>query len=70
MLDESTSSLDITTEKYIIDELLNIKKKVTVIFISHRLSALRNCDKIILLEDGKIKASGNLEEIKNLLNYN
>ncbi len=70
ILDESTSSLDITTEKYIIDELLNIKKKVTVIFISHRLSALRNCDKIILLEDGKIKASGNLEKIKNLLNYN
>tara|TARA_Y100000389_G_scaffold172960_1_gene181804 strand:+ start:390 stop:2129 length:1740 start_codon:yes stop_codon:yes gene_type:complete len=70
VLDESTSSLDITTEKYIIDELLNIKKKVTVIFISHRLSALRNCDKIILLEDGKIKTSGNLEKIKNLLNYN
>ena len=66
ILDEATSSLDITTERFIIDELLSIKKSVTIVFISHRLSALKNCDKIIQIEDGVLKSIGKLEEAKNL----
>lgn len=66
ILDEATSSLDITTEKFIINELLSVKRKTTIIFISHRLSALENCDKIIQLENGKLKTLAKFEDIKNL----
>lgn len=54
ILDESTSSLDISTEKLFIDEIKNIKKRLTIIFVSHRMTALKYCDKIYKLEDGKI----------------
>lgn len=67
ILDEATSSLDVVTEKYIIDELLSIKRKVTAIFISHRMSALKNCDKIFVIENGEVKASGKLKDVQDLI---
>ena len=54
ILDESTSSLDISTENLFIDEIKNIKKRLTIIFVSHRMTALKYCDKIYKLDDGKI----------------
>jgi ATP-binding cassette, subfamily B, bacterial PglK len=54
ILDESTSSLDVNTENLFIDEIKNIKKRLTIIFVSHRMTALKYCDKIYKLEDGKI----------------
>jgi ABC-type multidrug transport system fused ATPase/permease subunit len=46
ILDECTNSLDLKTEKQIIDEVNSLKGKKTIIMIAHRLSTLENCDSI------------------------
>ena len=53
-LDEATSSLDIETEKEVIEELENLSDNLTIISIAHKKSALKNCDKIFKLEKGKL----------------
>ena len=53
ILDEATSSLDHETEKNFIDDVFNKSKDKTIIFISHRLSALKKCDKIFDLNELK-----------------
>jgi ABC-type multidrug transport system fused ATPase/permease subunit len=63
ILDEATSSLDSLTEKYVIEEVDRLKKKITLIIISHRLSTVKNCDIIFLLENGEIKDQGSYEEL-------
>ena len=50
ILDESTSSLDASTEKKFIDDIFEIFKDKTIIFISHKLSALIKCNKIFDLK--------------------
>ena len=54
ILDEATSALDANTEKEIIDRLLDQNPDLTILMISHRLSSLERCDRIIKLSDGKI----------------
>lgn len=61
ILDESTSSLDNLTEKKIIENLRSLKKNTTIIKIAHRLNSIKDCDKIIFIEKGKIIASGNYQ---------
>jgi len=58
ILDEATSNLDSATEKAIHKTIDEIGKDITTIIIAHRLSTIKNCDKIIVLEDGKIKEMG------------
>ena len=41
----------------------NLSKNITVIIIAHRLSTLENCDKIFLLEHGKLKKEGTFESL-------
>ena len=53
ILDESTSSLDEETEKNFVNDLFEVSKNKTIIFISHRLSALKKCDKIYDLNKSK-----------------
>ena len=65
LLDESTSSLDYTTEKKILANLKNDKKNSTMIIISHRLSAITDVDKIIVLDEGKIVEQGTHMELMN-----
>ena len=65
ILDEATSALDNKTEAKLIKALLKINKKLTIIFIAHRLSTVRNCDCIYEFEKGKIKAYGIFEDLKN-----
>jgi len=48
-LDEFTSAIDGDTEREIINEINNLKKKKTIIMISHKLSALSKCDKVFQL---------------------
>lgn len=67
VLDEATSSLDGQTEFDIGQSIRALHGSVTVIMIAHRLSSVRNVDKIIYLEDGKIKAIGNFLEVRKAI---
>jgi len=50
--DEATSSLDTITEKYVQQSIDEVAKDSTSLIIAHRLSTVRNCDKIIVLKYG------------------
>ncbi len=54
IFDEATSALDSQTENLVMQCINSISKNVTIIIISHKLSALKNCTKIIEISDGKI----------------
>lgn len=53
VLDEATSNLDLETEKKILDSLLTIRGKKTIICVSHRISSLKSCDKIYTIDQNK-----------------
>ena len=65
ILDEATSALDNTSEKHIQTEIEKLQKEsnMTIISIAHRLSTLKNCDKIIVLNKGKIEEEGKYQEL-------
>ena len=63
ILDEATSALDNVTEKSIMSSLQGIEKEVTIIIIAHRLSTVKECDNIFLLEKGELKEQGTFEEL-------
>lgn len=54
ILDEATSSLDVKIENELTEILNNLKKQKTIIAIAHRISTLKNCDRIIYLDDGRL----------------
>jgi ATP-binding cassette, subfamily B, bacterial len=63
ILDEATSALDNISERYV-QEALGIRNSDrTTILIAHRLTTLKNCDRIFVFEDGRITASGTYEEL-------
>ncbi|MDN3548896.1 peptidase domain-containing ABC transporter [Mucilaginibacter aquaedulcis] len=64
--DEATNSLDGNNEKTILQNLNIFFKGRTVVVVAHRLSTVRNADKIIVLEKGKIAEEGTHEELTNL----
>ncbi|NLB35191.1 MAG: ABC transporter ATP-binding protein [Elusimicrobia bacterium] len=63
ILDEATSHLDTESEKLVQDALDLLMKNRTTLVIAHRLSTVRNADKIIVLEDGKVREEGRHEEL-------
>ena len=63
VLDEATSALDNQTEKAVMDAINNLHKNITIIIIAHRLSTVKKCDKIFLLEKGKINNEGTFKEL-------
>jgi len=65
ILDEATSALDNNTEKQVMNEIKKLEKKITIVMIAHRLSTVRECDSIILLDNGEIKGQGTFEELVN-----
>jgi len=65
ILDEATSSIDNFSEKYIIKTIKNLPKDMIVIIAAHRLSTIKNCDKIFVLDKGTIQESGTHDELLN-----
>ena len=63
LLDEATASLDVENESLIQEALSELIKEKTVIVIAHRLRTIRNADKIVLLNAGKIEAVGTDSEL-------
>lgn len=65
VLDEATSSIDTETEKIIQSKMKNILKNKTSIIVAHRLSTIRDCDLIVLIENGNIIEKGTHIELLN-----
>lgn len=61
MFDEATSALDNITQKQISESLDSLKS--TRIVIAHRLSTIKNCDRIIVIDNGKIIEDGTFNEL-------
>lgn len=63
LFDEATNSLDANTEKAIVENLSGFFRNKTVIIVAHRLSTVRNADKIVVLDGGRIIETGNHQEL-------
>ena len=66
VLDEPTAHLDVRTEFEVFERLTRLTRRATVILISHRLSTVRQADRIVLLEAGRIAESGSHDELMSL----
>lgn len=64
--DEATNALDANNEKEIMKHLQNFYKGKTVVVVAHRLSTVRNADKIVVLDQGKVVEEGTHEELTSL----
>jgi ATP-binding cassette, subfamily B, bacterial PglK len=64
ILDEGTSALDNMTEHEFIAALKALRGTRTILLVAHRLSTVRDCDRVIFIEDGRIAGIGSFEELK------
>ncbi|CAK27083.1 ABC-type multidrug transport system, ATPase and permease components [Synechococcus sp. RCC307] len=67
VLDEATSALDQLTEAKVIEAILNLKNKPTIIMVAHKMSTLDHCRRVILLKDGFIIQQGRATEIQAMI---
>ena len=65
VLDEATSALDGETELQVSDAIRTLRGSTTVILIAHRLSTVRDADKVVYMADGIIIASGTFDEVRS-----
>jgi ABC-type multidrug transport system fused ATPase/permease subunit len=63
ILDEATSALDNLTERAVMDAVANLAHAKTIIMIAHRLTTVRACDKIFLMENGRLAAEGTFDDL-------
>ena len=63
ILDEATGSLDNVTERAVMEAVYNLGNEITIILIAHRLSTVKACDTIFLLEKGELEAQGSFDEL-------
>ena len=63
LLDESTSALDAKTEKEVMHELIGLRKEKTIIAIAHRISTLKECNKIFSISNGELEGPFSYDEI-------
>jgi ATP-binding cassette subfamily B protein len=64
VLDEATSALDNRTEAEVMEAIESLDLQITVILIAHRLSTVKRCDRVILLQRGQITGCGTFEELE------
>jgi ATP-binding cassette subfamily B protein len=65
VFDEATSALDVSTEKCVIEAIRELSHELTVVMIAHRLSTVRQCDRIVLLSQGSKEAEGSYQELED-----
>jgi ATP-binding cassette subfamily B protein len=65
VMDEATSALDNRTEAEVMEAIEALDRQLTVILIAHRLTTVRNCDRIVVLEQGMIRAVGCYGDLEN-----
>lgn len=63
IMDEATSALDSITEKAVMDAIHNLSSKKTIIIIAHRLTTIKECNTIFMLEHGRLIKNGTYEEL-------
>lgn len=63
IMDEATSALDTETESYIQENIEALKGQYTLLIVAHRLSTIKNADRIILMKDGRIEKIGSYLEL-------
>ncbi|MEU3203966.1 ABC transporter ATP-binding protein [Streptomyces cyaneofuscatus] len=63
LLDEVTSQLDAVNEQALRDVILELAQQTTVLVIAHRLSTVRHADRIVVLEEGRVRTAGTHEEL-------
>ena len=63
VMDEATSALDNRTEKFFMEALSRLREKYTIIMIAHRLSTVKECDTLFMMENGKVTAAGSYKEL-------
>ena len=65
IFDEATSALDFISEKRICENLMNKQKRVTTIFVTHRLDSVLNADMIIVMDEGLVVEQGSHKSLMN-----
>jgi ATP-binding cassette, subfamily B, bacterial PglK len=63
VFDEATSALDSITERAVMEAVNSVRGHKTIILIAHRLSTVRNSDRIFMLDNGRILRSGSYDEL-------
>uniref|UniRef100_A0A7S3YYG5 Uncharacterized protein n=1 Tax=Lotharella globosa TaxID=91324 RepID=A0A7S3YYG5_9EUKA len=63
VFDEATSSLDMQTEKAIMDNLAQVTRKRTTLMVAHRLETIKDADKIFVIQEGHVAQVGNHKEL-------
>lgn len=67
VLDEATSALDGETETAVVEAVSALAGELTLVVVAHRLSTIRHCDRIVYLEDGRVRAHGTFAEVERAL---
>jgi len=63
ILDEATSALDNLTEQVVMEAVHKLTGEITIVLIAHRLTTVRECDRIYVLEHGKLVGEGTYDEL-------
>lgn len=65
VMDEATNALDPATEHAIMDAVHRLSGEKTIVMIAHRLTTVKDCDRIVVLEGGRVQGAGSFEEMRS-----